>query len=323
MYTGLLNLDALSELEKLPKRYKDYAFASLALAAARLGLDYNSFLAEVENLYLKLYVEAELPLYDPEYYEKALREVVSNVTWLKYLERVYVLGRLSETAFQLDKGDYKYLLEMASNYLPPLGYSGRARFSLALARCGELSRAKELVSAYSVSRRVSFLVEATLSRPQDFQLLSETMQLIRKIRSGRRRMVLLSRLAKHPLYFQLRAPKPQELALKLPLGETLRDMYVSLLVSRNLGEIGLAKEFRDRFELILKQVPSTDLLPVEASELLVEVAYHARGIEGSVKLASQSKFYPLLVAHLAEYITKLSLEQSILKEGQATNNLNN
>ncbi|MEZ0346769.1 MAG: hypothetical protein ABWK01_09475 [Infirmifilum sp.] len=314
MYTRLLSLDMLSDIENLPRKYRDYAWASIARAAGRLGSDYESYLAEIRNGFLRSYVQAELPLYDYLYFEKALKSVLAELPNLRYIEKIYVLSRLAETSFLLSREEYREFLATALNYLPPLGYSGKARLSLALSRCGMFSEALRLLSGYSGGRKASILVELSLVRQFDNDLLEKTIEMIRKLRDTKRKIVLYSRLAKHPLYSETDAPKIQDLALRLPLGDTLQDTYISLLVARNLGESGLKSELKSAIEQVIRGIPPLDLLPIDFAELAVEAAYYARGFEGALDFASQSEFYSLLAAHLVDYVSQVSIEKHLQKK---------
>lgn len=311
MYSELLDSDVLSDIEKLPRKYKDYALASLARAAARLSLDYRGFIEEVKNPYLKTYVLAELPVYDPSFYYEALRNILSTLNVLRYVEKVYVLSRLSETSHILNLEDYNKFLTAALNYLPPLGYSGKARLSLAFARCNMLDQSLQVIREYNGARKVSILVEIALSRQHDIEFLQRVVREVKRLRNGERKIVLFSRLSKHTYYSLVRAPSPYDIALRLPLGDTLKDAYISLLVARNLGESKLSKYFRGRFEETISRSPPISLLPLEVAELLVEVSFHSRGLKGALDIASASEFYPLLVAHLADYVSLLSVEKTV------------
>lgn len=307
MQSDVLDAVARRDLTGLPARYRDYAYASLARAACRLGVEYRVFLEAVGDPYMRAYVLAELPSYDRELFEHASRRVLAEVPRLSYLERVFVLSRLSETAFQLGGREYRDYLDAARGYAASVGYSGRARLALAMARCGDLEAALKLASLYSGSRRASLLVELALSRPGDRWVARAAVEAVEGLRSARRKLVLFSRLVKHPMYSELGAVEPREIAARVPLGRSLQDAYLSLVVARNLGEAGFLRGVEARLSEVLYGAPPLDVLPLDFAEVLLEVLYHVEGLTRALEVAGGVELAPVYAAHLLDYASSLSL----------------
>ncbi|QOJ78616.1 hypothetical protein IG193_07615 [Infirmifilum lucidum] len=313
----------LREIAQLPPRYRDYAYASLARASGRLGYGYRDLASRVRSTYLRSYVLAEMPLYDPPSLDTTVKEVLEALPSLKYAGRVYVLARLAETLCALGRKDYKHYLFVAENYSTPVGYSGKARLAIAFSRCRMVARAEGIADSYSGSRRASLYVELALARPEDYRLFTRTAGFIRGLRDGKKKVVLFSRLAGHPLYGKATTPCVKDLAMKIPLGEALEDLYLSLLVARNLAEAGYSGAVRQGFEVMFPSLPPIDVLPLDFAELILEVLYHYRGLQTALKVAEGSALAPLYYAHLLDYVSMLSSEKTgYTAKGSASNSEN-
>jgi len=310
---NLFEVVAPEEVSTLPARYRDYAYASLARASGRLGSDYRALVGRVRSPYLRAYVLAEMPLYEPSSLESAVREVLALVPFLRYEEKVYALARLAETVYALGAGGHEEFLSMAASYAPPVGYSGKARLALAFSRCGEVERAIRVAEGFRGSRRASIYVEVALSRPESLELLARGVRLVEKLRDSRKKIVLFSRLARHPRYEEGVGTPVESIAMKVPLGGSLEDVYLSLLVARNLAEAGYAGAARRGFEEVASKLPPVDVLPLDFAELVLEAFYHYRGLQAALRVAEGSSLAPLYYAHLMDYVSMLSFENSLAR----------
>ncbi len=304
----------LEEMARLPPRYRDYAYASLARASGRLGYGYRNLVSRVKSAYLRSYVLAEMPLYDPPSLNTSVKEILEALPGLGYTGRVYVLSRLAETLYALGQKDYVHYLSLAENYAPPVGYSGKARLAIALSRCGITARAESIANGYSGSRRASLYVELALARPGDPTLFTRAAELVRRMGDGKKKAVLFSRLAEHPLYNEAPTPRAEDLAAKIPLSGGLRGLYLSLLIARNLAEAGYAGAVGQKFEAMFSSLPPIDFLPLDFAELALEAYYHYRGLRVALSIAGESALAPLYYAHLLDYVSMLASKRALQPE---------
>jgi len=286
-------------VEDTPPRFRSAAAAMLALALARCGADYRPALSRVRSSYLRALVHAELPVYLPGEWRLHLSRALRHAVGLSPSRKCVVLARLAESACALGIQPDGYLgAALASVWVCSRG--ARARLAVVLAGCGRVEEALGLVGDQPAAA-----VEVAVRAPWHPGAARAGVEAVQRIRSWRRRVAMISRLLVGGV---TGGAKPDEvargLASVLPLRGTIEDVYLSLVISRNLAEAGWAGLARGRVEQLLGTSLPLDVLPHWVAELYLQVAYHYAGLPAALRLAEGAG--PLrgyLSASLVEYAT--------------------
>ena len=295
LVSGLL----LPLVEDTPPRFRSAAAAMLALALARCGADYRPALSRVGSGYLRALVHAELPAYLPGEWRLHLSRALRYAVGLSPGRRCVVLARLAESAHALGIRPGGYLdAALSSAWVCSRG--ARARLAVALAACGRVEEALGLVEDQPAAA-----VEVAVRAPWHPEAVRAGVEAVRRARSWRRRVVMISRLLVGGV---TGGREPGEvargLAGVLPLRGTLEDLYLSLVISRNLAEAGWAGLARGKVEQLLSTPVPLDMLPYWVSELYLQVAYHYAGLPAALRLAEGAgPMRGYLSASLVEYAT--------------------
>jgi len=288
-------------VEGVPPRFRSAAAAMLALALARCGADYRPALALVRSGYLRALVHAELPAYLPGEWRLHLSRALRHAVGLSPSRRCVVLARLAESACALNLSPGSYIdAALASAWVCSRG--ARARLAVALASCGRVEEALGLVGDQPAAA-----VEVAVRAPWHPGAVRAGVEAVRRARSWRRRVAMISRLLVGGV---TGGAEPGEvargLASVLPLRGTIEDIYLSLVISRNLAEAGWAELARGKVEQLLSTPVPLDALPHWVSELYLQVAYHYAGLPAALRLAQGAgPMRGYLSASLVEYATGL------------------
>jgi len=289
----------LPMVDGAPPRFRSAAAALLALALARCGADYRPALSRVRSSYLRALVHAELPVYLPGEWRLHLPRALKHAVVLSPSRRCVVLARLAESACALGFPPDSYLdAALASAWA--CSRAARARLAVALAGCGRVEEALGLVGDQPAAA-----VEVAIQAPWHPEAVRAGLEAVRRIRSWRRRVAMISRLLVGGVTGGAEQGEvARGLAGVLPLRGTLEDVYLSLLISRNLAEAGWAELARGKVEQLLSISVPLEALPYWVSELYLQVAYHYVGLSAALKLAEGAgSMRGYLSASLVEYAT--------------------
>lgn len=286
-------------IENTPRKLREPAKAALALVLARCGAEYRHLLAGIRNTYLLASVHAELPIYFPDAWEDHLRATLVYLAGLSSNRRCVVLSKLAETAARTGSSPRAFL-SAALRISNICSRSAKARLALALAECGQAEKALSLVKG-----QPALTVELLLRAPGDERLREAARRAVSRVRDSRRRLVLVSRLLVGGFSFSY---EPEVVAESLAAALTPEgdpgNVYLSLLISRNLAEAGMQHYAWDKVASILESSPPLSWMPLELAELYLVNAYYYLGLTKAVELADtagESKGF--LLALLLDYVT--------------------
>ncbi|ABL79231.1 hypothetical protein [Thermofilum pendens] len=280
-------------VERAPaSRRGDLARAMFSRVVAFLGQNPGFVLRSVRDPYLKAYLLSEVPAYLPMLWEESLREVERMLPALSATKKVFVYSRLSETAKELNKS-YSEYLGAALALLDRGSWRARSRMVISLVNLGRVEEAIELSRYLPASRRALALAEASALNPMQEAVWREAVESVKKVRDWSRRVVALSRLLKAGAFQDgygslLVAEGVARMFSEL---RSEADVYLALLVARNLAEAGFLS-YAERLWFASRQfLRKHPLVDLDVEELAVEVALYLEGLDAAVEAASSSTEY--------------------------------